>query len=52
MKMPAIRPTPNYKGHSGDAGLYQAALAGNLLLWQMLEARLMEAYRNANKRKD
>jgi hypothetical protein len=50
--MPRIKPTPNYKGHSGDAGLYQAALAGNLLLWQMLEAILMEAYKNANKRKD
>jgi hypothetical protein len=50
--MPAIRPTPNYKPHKGDAGLYQACIAGNLLLWQMLEARLMEAYRNANNRKD
>jgi hypothetical protein len=47
--MPAIRPTPNYKPHKGPAGLYQACIEQNLLLWQMLEARLMEAVKQANK---
>ncbi|WP_333609615.1 hypothetical protein [Arsukibacterium sp.] len=51
MKMPTIKPRNDIRRKKG-AGLFQAAAEGNLWLWNVLEDRLAEVYKNANKSKN
>jgi hypothetical protein len=48
MKMPTIKPRHAIR-RKKCAGLFQAAVEGNLWLWGFLEAKLMEAVKRANE---